>query len=142
MASLVRASSFPVAAASAPASRRPSGAAGLAPQHRAQHQEWTGRVVEATVKWFDPAKGFGFVTVDRLGDVFFHVSVVGDHNRPSLLRQTRLRVRLGPGPKTLQVTEIIDRLPVGDGGVPSFSVAGAAAQRGAAAVPEPCAFPF
>jgi len=141
MASLVRASSRSVAASSA--SRRPSGVAGVPTQHRApQHQqEWVGRVVEAAVKWFDPAKGFGFVTADPLGDVFFHVSVVGDHHRPSLLRQARLRVRLGPGPKTLQVVEIIGRLSADDG-VPSFAAAGAAAHRAAAAVPEPCAFPF
>jgi cold shock CspA family protein len=138
MASLVRASSLTVAAS---ASRRPSGGAG-ALQHRAQHQEWAGRVVEAAVKWFDPAKGFGFVTVDRLGDVFFHVSVVGDHHRPSLLRQARLRVRLGPGPKTLQVTEIIGRLSAGDDVPPLSAAAGAAARHAAAATPEPCAFPF
>ena len=37
----------------------------------------SGRVVEATVKWFNPTKGYGFIQPQDGGkDVFLHISAV------------------------------------------------------------------
>ena len=36
----------------------------------------TGPPVQATVKWYNPEKGFGFVELATGGDAFLHVSVV------------------------------------------------------------------
>jgi CspA family cold shock protein len=68
----------------------------------------SGPSVRATVKWYNPDKGFGFVTLsDGSGDAFLHVSVVERSGHGSILPGATLEVRAGPGPKGLQVTEII-----------------------------------
>ena len=37
------------------------------------------RLVDGTVKWFDPAKGFGFIVADETnGDILLHANVARD----------------------------------------------------------------
>lgn len=66
--------------------------------------------VPATVKWFDPTKGFGFVApVDGSEDIFLHVSAVeGTQITPELLadagrENAPVEVSIGPGRKAGQV---------------------------------------
>ena len=67
-----------------------------------------GPSVRAVVKWYNPDKGFGFVTLaDGSGDAFLHVSVVERSGHDSVPPGATLEVRAGPGPKGPQVTEII-----------------------------------
>lgn len=67
-----------------------------------------GPPVRATVKWYNPDKGFGFVELtDGSGDAFLHVSVVERSGRGSVPPGATLEVRAGPGPKGAQVTEIL-----------------------------------
>ncbi len=62
---------------------------------------------DGTVKWFNPEKGFGFVSMaDGSGDVFLHGSVLGRAGHESVNEGDKLRVRVGPGQKGLQVTEV------------------------------------
>jgi CspA family cold shock protein len=64
--------------------------------------------VQATVKWYNPEKGFGFVQLaDGSGDAFLHVSVIERSGHDSVAPGARLEVRAGPGPKGPQVTEIL-----------------------------------
>jgi CspA family cold shock protein len=64
--------------------------------------------VGAIVKWYNSDKGFGFVQLaDGSGDAFLHVSVVERSGHGDVLPGATLEVRAGPGPKGLQVTEIL-----------------------------------
>jgi len=64
---------------------------------------------DATVKWFNPEKGFGFVEVsDGSGDAFLHVSVLSAAGTQSVNPGTKLKVRLGQGAKGPQVMEVSD----------------------------------
>ena len=66
--------------------------------------------VEAIVKWFNPEKGFGFVTIDGAPDAFLHVRLLEAAGHSSLPEGTRVKVRIGPGQKGPQVSELIERV--------------------------------
>ncbi len=64
---------------------------------------------EATVKWFNAEKGFGFVEVaGGGGDAFLHASVLERAGARMVEPGAGLRVRTGPGQKGLQVTEVLE----------------------------------
>jgi cold shock protein len=68
-----------------------------------------GPPTEATVKWFNPDKGFGFVTLSNgSGDAFLHISVLQAAGRDAILPGAKLHAHVGPGPKGSQVTRILD----------------------------------
>ncbi len=59
-----------------------------------------------TVKWFNDAKGFGFITQEDGSDVFVHFSsIVGDGHR-SLADGERVQFEVVQGPKGLQATQV------------------------------------
>jgi cold shock protein len=63
--------------------------------------------VRATVKWYNPTKGFGFVTPnDGSPDVFLHVSVVEQAGLRSLDEGAILVCDLADGQKGAQVSTI------------------------------------
>jgi CspA family cold shock protein len=66
-----------------------------------------GPSVQATVKWYNPDKGFGFVGLASGGDAFLHVSVVERSGNSSVPPGATLEVRIGAGQKGQQVTEIV-----------------------------------
>jgi len=69
----------------------------------------SGPPIEATVKWFNPEKGFGFVeTSDGSGDAFLHIRVVETAGHSEMQPGTKLTIRTAQGQKGPQVTEIID----------------------------------
>jgi cold shock protein len=87
----------------------PSRNFGYAPPRGPQFDSPSGPPVRAVVKWYNPDKGFGFVTlVDGSGDAFLHVSVVERSGRGSVPPGATLEVRAGPGPKGPQVTELLN----------------------------------
>ena len=67
----------------------------------------TGPPVQATVKWYNPEKGFGFVGLASGADAFLHVSVVERSGNSTVPPGATLEVRVGPGQKGVQVTEIL-----------------------------------
>jgi CspA family cold shock protein len=86
----------------------PSRNFGYAPLHGPQFDRPSGPPIQATVKWYNPDKGFGSVTLgDGSGDAFLHVSVVERGGQGSVPPGATLEVRAGPGPKGLQVTEVL-----------------------------------
>ena len=67
-----------------------------------------GPPVQATVKWYNPDKGFGFVVLASGGDAFLHVSVVERSGNGTVPPGATLEVRVGPGQKGgVQVIEIL-----------------------------------
>jgi len=81
---------------------------GYAPTRSPQFDRPSGPPVQATVKWYNPSKGFGFVELaDGSGDAFLHVSVVERGGHQSVPPGATLEVRASPGQKGPQVTEIL-----------------------------------
>ena len=66
---------------------------------------------EVEVKWFNRAKGFGFVT-RGLGtpDIFIHMETLREMNLKELMPGAKLRVCFGTGPRGLMVTKISEVL--------------------------------
>jgi cold shock protein len=86
----------------------PSRNFGYAAPRGPQFDTPSGPAVKATVKWYNPDKGFGFVGLaDGSGDAFLHVSVVERSGHASMPPGATLEVRAGPGQKGMQITEII-----------------------------------
>lgn len=67
-----------------------------------------GDPVSATVKWFNPVKGFGFVQRgDGSPDAFLHISVVEQSGHRDLPEGTKITCNIAEGRKGLQVTQIL-----------------------------------
>jgi cold shock protein len=78
-----------------PAPSWPS-SAGFGPEH------------DATVKWFNPEKGFGFVALsDGSGDAFLHANTLNQSGHNAVSPGATLRVRIGQGQKGRQVSEVL-----------------------------------
>ena len=68
----------------------------------------SGPPVRAVVKWFKPERGFGFVEMtDGSGDAFLHASVLERNGIAVVQAGETLEVRVAPGQKGPQVTEIL-----------------------------------
>jgi cold shock protein len=69
----------------------------------------SGPAVDATVKWFNQEKGFGFVELGNgAGDAFLHIAVLQNAGHETVLPETKLRVQVGQGQKGPQVTAILE----------------------------------
>lgn len=87
----------------------PPGNFGAAPRENGPRFEAppAGPAVRATVKWYNPDKGFGFVGLADGGDAFLHVRVVERSGNTTMPPGATLEVQIGTGQKGLQVTEIL-----------------------------------
>ena len=63
-----------------------------------------------TVKWFNSAKGFGFITMaDRPDDIFVHFRAIQGDGYRSLNEGQEVEFNLVEGPKGLQAEEVTKR---------------------------------
>src|SRR5512144_3131120 len=68
-----------------------------------------GPAVEATVKWFNPEKGFGFAELaDGSGDAFLHIAALQAAGHDTVSPGAKLRVNVGQGAKGPQITRVLD----------------------------------
>ena len=64
--------------------------------------------VQATVKWFNSEKGYGFAALsDGSGDVFLHVNTLQAAGVQSVNPGATLKIRVGQGPKGRQIDQVI-----------------------------------
>lgn len=85
-------------------------------------------MTNATVKWFNPAKGFGFVTFDDgTPDAFLHISVVERAGYASLGEGTMIECEVGQGRKGPQIENIFS---VTDAPRPAASSSGSGQRSG------------
>jgi CspA family cold shock protein len=91
------------------------GPAGTGPAARRAHypgdgagfNEKEGKVMaQGTVKWFNDAKGFGFITQEGGEDVFVHFSAIQAQGFKSLAEGDRVEFEVTRGPKGLQAANV------------------------------------
>ncbi|HEU5109213.1 MAG TPA: cold-shock protein [Micromonosporaceae bacterium] len=63
-------------------------------------------MAQGTVKWFNPEKGYGFITVDDGEDVFVHFSAIESSGYRSLEEHQRVQFEITKGPKGPQAESV------------------------------------
>ena len=59
-----------------------------------------------TVKWFNPAKGYGFIGRENAEDVFVHFSAIEMEGYKVLKEGQQVEFSIEKGPKGLQAAEV------------------------------------
>jgi CspA family cold shock protein len=62
---------------------------------------------QGSVKWFNDAKGYGFIQRESGGDVFVHFSAISGDGYRSLEDGARVEFEVEQGPKGLQAVNVI-----------------------------------
>jgi CspA family cold shock protein len=63
-------------------------------------------MAQGLVKWFNDAKGFGFITQEDGQDVFVHYSAIQASGFRSLAEGDRVEFEVTRGPKGLQASNV------------------------------------
>lgn len=63
-------------------------------------------MAQGTVKWFNDAKGFGFIAQDSGEDVFVHHTAIQEQGFRSLVEGERVEFDVQEGPKGLQAANV------------------------------------
>ncbi len=63
-------------------------------------------MAQGQVKWFNDAKGYGFITQDDGQDVFVHFSAIQANGFKSLAEGDKVEFEVTRGPKGLQAANV------------------------------------
>jgi CspA family cold shock protein len=75
-------------------------------QHGSKKGEFQRMRSSGTVKWFNDAKGFGFITMEGGEDVFVHFSAIQSKGFRSLPEGAQVEFDVVQGPKGLQAANV------------------------------------
>jgi CspA family cold shock protein len=78
------------------------------PNHPGSTSPQASVPVDAVVKWFNPERGFGFVTAVGGSYAFLHVRQLEAAGRSTVPEGARIKVRIGRGQKGPEVTEVLE----------------------------------
>ncbi len=71
--------------------------------------------MRGSVKWFDPAKGFGFILSDDGGpDILLHVNALRSFGQSSVCDRAEILVSVQQTPRGLQAVEVLEITPPAD----------------------------
>jgi CspA family cold shock protein len=71
-----------------------------------QYQEIRKKMEQGTVKWFNDAKGFGFISRQNGEDVFVHYSAITSSGFKSLQEGQAVQFNVVKGPKGWQASDV------------------------------------
>jgi CspA family cold shock protein len=74
---------------------------------RRQHRKEMHMRTSGNVKWFNDAKGFGFITTEKGDDVFVHFSAIQGGGFRSLPEGAAVEFDVTQGPKGLQASNVV-----------------------------------
>jgi len=74
---------------------------------RRQHRKEIHMRTSGNVKWFNDAKGFGFITAENGEDVFVHFSSIQGGGFRSLPEGAAVEFEVTKGPKGLQASNVV-----------------------------------
>ena len=86
---------------------QPQDTASLAPIHSsAIHSRIKHQMEQGTVKWFNDAKGYGFISRQNGEDVFVHYSAINSNGFKSLQEGQAVQFNVVKGPKGWQAADV------------------------------------
>ncbi len=69
-------------------------------------------MVTGRVKWFNNEKGYGFIEVDGLPDIFVHYSAIIKEGYKTLKEGVNVNFKINETPKGLQALEVQEEIKV------------------------------